>query len=139
MKTLHRLNRAYSLVEVLIAGALLALGVGAAAIFANTIFINQESSALATRVLNVQEQAGRLYSLGLEPAEITNLVPEWCVSGTPQMGSLRLVFAETTNTIAGVGDIESATNQIIFPSITDAAGTLRYRTNSVLLVRPVLR
>lgn len=137
---LRSIAGAYSLVEVLIAGALLALGIAAAAIFANTIFINQESSNVTTRGLNVQEQAGRLYALGLEPAGITNLVPEWFVTTSPPpLGSQRMQFTITTNTFAGAGAVEQAANQIVFPTMRDASGTVQYRTNSVLFVRPTLR
>jgi type II secretory pathway pseudopilin PulG len=131
---------AYTLVEVLIAGALLAIGVAAAAVLARTIYANQESSALATRALNVQEQAGRLFSLGLATNTITNLLPESCTNvTTPPAGRINLQFALATNTITNVGDIEAATIQIIFPSATDSAGTLLRRTNTVLVVRPTIR
>jgi type II secretory pathway pseudopilin PulG len=135
-----RRRRAYTLVEVLIAGALLAIGVAAAAILARTIYANQESSALATRALNVQEQAGRLFSLGLDPATITNLLPESCTNVTaPPAGHINLQFVLATNSITNVGTIETATIQIIFPSATDSSGTLLRRTNTVLVVRPTIR
>ncbi len=65
----------HSLVEVLVAGAILAVAATAAAAMALAVTAQQEANARVARALNLQEQAARLYHLGMEPAGIISLFP----------------------------------------------------------------
>ena len=130
----------YTLVEALIAAAILVIGIVGAAMFANSIVMNQEASALVSRAVNTQEQAARLYALGLSPTTITNILPEQTVAGTtPPPGSLAFSFTTNTNSFTGVGTMETAEIRVIFPVTRQTDGTITRRTNDVFVVRPSIR
>ncbi len=130
----------YSLVEVVIAGALLAIGIAAAAMLAHVLVQNEEASLRVTRILNAQEQAGRLYHLGLSTTTITNILPEWCTnSSSPPAGSINLSFTTTTTNIAGVIAMEQALCTVRYRMGGQTTGTDTIRSNTVLLVRPTIR
>jgi len=131
----------YSLIEVLIAAGILLTGIAAAAMMANTMFQQQEANGRITRAINLQEQAARLWQLGLEPDVITNILPERCVNlSPPGADAMRLNFSNNANiTAVGAQPAESVTLQIVFHAATETDGTLIYRTNDVLVVRPSTR
>lgn len=132
-------SRAYSLVEVLIAGALLLVAISAAAVLARALIVQDQSTGYAIRALNAQEQAAKLWQLGV--VNITNILPERCsASNPPPANSIYLQFNSTTSTIAGVGTVELLNPlRIVFHSGSRAGGALVYRTNDVTVVRPSIR
>lgn len=134
---------AYSLVEAIIAGFLLVIAISAAAVLAHTITANEESNTAVARAINTQEQAARLYSLGMSPTQITNILPEvFTTSETPAVRTLNLSFTNIANTnIANVGTLETADSIIIFPvgQNIDSAAAMQYRANTNNLVRPSIR
>lgn len=130
-------RRGYSLIEVVIAGALLVIGIAAAALFAHTMLLQQEASSRVAIAYNMHEQSARLFQLGLSPATITNILPVRTTTGVnPDAGQISLQFTLSTNTVTGAGSMEQAVIQMIFPAARQTDGTLVLRTNSVTVVRP---
>lgn len=133
MKTSAKNYLAYTLIEVLVAGGILAMGILAAASLALTMVAQEKANARIDRALNMQEQAGRLYQLGLSPYVITNeLLPY-------RTNEMTLTFQnEATNDIGevatGVARMETIECElIVLPSNGDR------RTNVVTLFRPTIR
>lgn len=128
-------TRGYTLVETLLAAGILMVGIAAAASLALTMVSQEEANARVARALNLQEQAARLYQLGLEPSEITAILP-------PEDTVTSVSFSPSDVTVSGVGEVQMATCTIIFNSgapITDPSSTTEARTNEVVLVRPTIR
>ncbi|MEI6338798.1 MAG: hypothetical protein WCQ57_09485, partial [Verrucomicrobiota bacterium] len=96
----------------------------------------EEANARVARAFNIQEQAARLYQLGLEPPEILAIIP-------PEPNVTSLTFTASTNIVAGVGTIEVAACKLVFHSgvpMTSANTTTPVaRTNNLVLVRPSIR
>jgi len=128
---------AYTLVEMLIAGGILMAAIAAAALLASSVIKAQEGNERVLRALNVQEQAARLYQIGLSRDQIVNLLPETVTNvATPPEGTLTLNFATNQVNVTGSGTLHVATNTLIFPVTRDNNGMLIHRTNTVLVVRP---
>lgn len=131
-------RKAYTLIEVMIAGALLLIGIGAAALLANSMFRQQFSSSETLRALNMQEQAVKLFQLGLEPDEIGNILPAK-VAATAPPGAAEIFLQFTTNSevIADLGiEVVTGTCRIVFATGEDNEGNPVHRTNTVTIVRP---
>jgi prepilin-type N-terminal cleavage/methylation domain-containing protein len=114
-------NHGYSLVEVMIAAAVVAVGLTAAAMLVGTFMQQQELNAATLRAANLQEQAAKLHRLDLSSAAIRDLLPESCVaSGTPPDGgytlrffpALRINIAADTNVLT----VERTSCSIVFAS-----------------------
>ena len=140
----------YSLVEVVIAAAIVAVGVAAGAVMVNTLVVQEEMNAGVVRAANLQEQATRLYRLGLtNPQDIYNILPEVCgASPAPASGSFSLLFGAVTtvtNTVSqdggGAVDIAYQTTRctVVYASAPDAVGQVAYLSNTVSIIRPTLR
>ena len=135
-------KNAYSLLEVLIAGAILLVGIAAAAILSNALYTQEATDTRITQALNMQEQAARLWQLGLNTSTITNILPAKCSSlASPPSDSIHLVFNETMNTtLSGIPVDTLIPLQIVFVTGVGSGGTPVYRTNSVgAVVRPTNR
>ena len=122
MKIYHSAKRdrrraGYSLIEVLVAAGILTMGVAAAAKLALVMVTQEEISQRISVTLAHQETANRLYQLGLEPTEVTALLPD-----EPQAGSLTFsLTGVTTVTGAGIAPIEFAdTTMVIHTTPTGA-------------------
>lgn len=127
---------AYSLIEVLIAGAILAIGIAAAALLTNTMLLQHEASTDVTRGMNVQERVSKLYHLGVATNAFTNVLPEvFSSTNPPGIDRFFLGFsAATTNNGA-----ESVTCTNIFSVGSRQDGTVLYRTNTNTLSRETIR
>lgn len=136
---------AYTLVEALVAAAVLLIAVSAAAVLGLATLTQEETNMRVARCLNLHEQAMRLYQLGLEPAVINALLPpDPAVTETP-------IFTTQTLSIPNLGDVERAESTITFS--TTAASTdwqpgtwssgensdSALRTNTFTAVRPSIR
>lgn len=123
----------YSLVEVLIAAAIVALGIGAAALLALTMVSQQEGSARVVRALNYQEQAGRLYQLGVSASDIPGIMPA-------ESSVTSLTFSGEANVVdANIGTYQTVTCSVVINTPTLFSSTSALQTNRVYLVRPNLR
>ena len=72
----HRLSaRAYSLIEVLAAGAIVAIGAGAAASLSASVGLQEDLARRVSVARNYQENMARLWQLGLDPIEIAAILP----------------------------------------------------------------
>lgn len=136
-----RTRGAYSLIEVLIAGAVLAIGIAAASLMASALMVQNEADGNALRAYNAQEQAARLWQLGLSPTTITNILPERCsASTTPPLYNIYLGFTTSSTNINGVTNIELLNPlRLVFIAATTADGDVSYITNDVVVVRPGIR
>jgi len=133
-----RSARAYSLIEVLIAGAILVIGISGAAMMANTLLVQEESSGFSLRAFNAQEQAARLWQLGLSPTDVTNILPERCTTSNA-VYSIQLGFSNSTTNITNVGSVEILSPlRLIYHSGYNASNTPLYRTNDIVVVRPTI-
>jgi hypothetical protein len=72
----RRRPRGYSLIEVLSAGAIVALGATAAASLAGSLGHQEEYTRRAAVVRNYQENMVQLWQLGLSPLEVASLMPD---------------------------------------------------------------
>lgn len=131
----------YSLVEVVIAGAVLMMAIAAVTAMALVTVAQQETNVRISQAINYQEQAARLYQLGLSPTTIANILP-------PEPGAV-LAFQNSTNgAIGGINGMERIECQVVFqPNLTTSSwseghwvgGTTDTRTNSMIVVRPSIR
>lgn len=142
--------RGYSLVEVVIAAAIAAIGVAAAAAIMNTLVIQEEQNAGSVRAANLQEQAAMLYRLGVTNAsDIYGILPEVCSgSGAPAAGTFSLVFgspaALTRNvTLSGGGTVPisftATTCTLTYAGPVSGGGQASYLSNTVTIVRPTIK
>lgn len=105
MKTFLR-PAGYTLVETMVAAAILLLVVAAAASLSGALNLQEELAQRSVVALNYQEQAARLWQLGLAPSEIfgeNGILP-------PEPGVVDLTFALTdpAPTLPGIGTISRA-------------------------------
>jgi prepilin-type N-terminal cleavage/methylation domain-containing protein len=129
---------AYTLIEVLVATALLALILAGAAAMALVVVSQQEAGVRITRVINYQEQAVRLYQLGLSTDEIDAVLP-----AEP---GVSLSFSAETVAVTGIGNMGKATCTMTYSPNPDSgtwsAGTWTggdasvERTRTVIAYRP---
>ncbi|HEY8903128.1 MAG TPA: type II secretion system protein [Chthoniobacterales bacterium] len=103
----------YTLIEVLVVTAILALIIAGTAAMALVVATQDESNARVARAINYQEQAARLFQLGIDtsmidPTNTPTLLPhESCVSS--------LTFSTpVTNTITGVGNVVKTTCTMVY-------------------------
>ncbi len=109
IQLLHSARRraAYSLVEVLAAAGIIAIGVGAALSLSLATVGQEEAGHRTSRAINIGENAARLYQLGLSPAEIIRLLPPDPVIST-------IVITEDTPSVDGVVTMQRASIAITF-------------------------
>jgi prepilin-type N-terminal cleavage/methylation domain-containing protein len=142
--------RGYSLVEVVVAAAIVAIGVAAGAAIMNTLVVQEEMNSGAVRAANLQEQSVMLYRLGItNPQDLYNILPESCSASTPPgSGAFALTFgaAAATNfnaTLSAGGQTTVAcqvvTCSVVYGSPIAGSGQVSYLSNSLSFVRPTIR
>ena len=70
-----RFNLGYSLAEVLVASAIIGLAVGGGIRLVATLGIQERASNDYSVATNLQDNAARLWQLGLSPAEVNAILP----------------------------------------------------------------
>jgi prepilin-type N-terminal cleavage/methylation domain-containing protein len=133
--------RAYSLIEVMIAAGIVAIGLSAATVLVGTLMTQQEINAGSLRAANLQEQAVRLYRLGLSPSAIPGLLPEASLLGvvsTDRKYAIDFEVPETnTFTVDGTEvSVEVSPCTMVYPNPSVEAG---FVTNTIFVVRPTIR
>lgn len=122
----------YSLIEVMVAAGIIAVGLTAAAVLVGTLMQQEELNAAALRAANLQEQAIVLYRLGMNPDQINALLPKddgFSVSfTTPSDEDFAVDGTEVS--------VEVSECSIIYPDPSGGADTL---SNTVTVVRPTIR
>lgn len=73
----------YSLIEVLVASAILLIGISAAASFSLTMTTQEELNYRLSRGVNLLENIAQLYQLGLDQAAIGRIIPPEPAVTTP--------------------------------------------------------
>jgi type II secretory pathway pseudopilin PulG len=112
---MKRPDSAYTLVEALIAAAILMIAVSSAAVLALITIAQEETNVRISRCVNLHEQAMRLYQLGIAPNTVNALLP-------PDPAVIHMpVFTVQTVTIPNLGTVERADSTITF-STTPLAG-----------------
>lgn len=139
-------NRGYSLVEVLMAAAVIAIAVTAAAAIINTLMRQDEVNTASRQGANLQEQAIVLYRLGVAPTDILALLPATCTNvALPPEGSVSLVFGSPTLTnwssSAGTNDVRAEVSTCTLVMKRAAAGDTNalFMTNLLYIVQPLIR
>ncbi len=145
-------REAYSLVEVMVAVAVIGIGMTAAAMLVNTLMAQEEVNAASLRAANLQEQAVMLYRLGVGDDPdlggddlIRALLPEVCGTNSPPAeGTFSIVFSDPQQTNIAVSsggtiplEFTTCTMEFAVPLPGDDAAPLR--TNTVGILRPVIR
>ena len=113
-------QRAYTLIEALVASSILLIGIAAAGSMSLTMISQEEINERSIIAVNYLDNAARLYQLGVDPAAIPNLLPE-----EPVVDSL--TFSSRDLNVALVGTIPAVTLTLSYhPSPakgTSSAGT----------------
>lgn len=131
----------YSLIEVLIASAILLIGIAAAACMIHAMSVQETTDARIMQALNIQEQAARLWQLGIDAVEITNILPaNFSTDDTPLDDEIYLGFASSTTNLGGALTNAQILNPLRLVFVSGHEGsTPVYRTNNLLVTRPTPR
>lgn len=113
MKRLRK-PRGYTLIEVLTAAVIVGLAVSAAVSMSTTLVLQEELSWRTTVALNYQENAAKLWQLGLTPFEVNSLMPS--TAGNPLLNSI----LANTGSVTELGTVDS-----------DGLGTLDQATHNL--------
>lgn len=105
-----RRTHAYTLIEVLAAAAVIAVGMTAAVSLSGSLMLQEELSFRVAATRNYQENMARLWQLGLSPSDVVSLMPSQkdnallnqMISGTPT-----LIELGNTNP-GGLGSLQAA-------------------------------
>lgn len=122
---------AYSLIEVLVASAILMIAVTAAAALALATVTQEEINTRVARCINLHEQAVRLYQLGLGNTTIAAILPR-----DPAVLDYPDFSAPASVSITGLGTVEQVNSTLTFTT-SDAAGS--QRTSTITAIRPSIR
>lgn len=140
-KTGQRLRkRGYTLVEMVVSAAVIAVGMAGAASLSSTMMAQEELTWRVSVARNYQENIARLWQLGLSPSEVMALMPS--ASGNPMLSEV--VGASPTLTSTGqvnedsMGVMESAVCSFTI-NTTNIAGAGAGGTNAVTIYRPTLK
>lgn len=141
LKTSQRLcKRGYTLVEMVVSAAVIAVGMAGAASLSSTMMAQEELTWRVSVARNYQENIARLWQLGLSPSEVMTLMPS--ASGNPMLSEV--VGASPTLTSTGqvnedsMGVMESAVCSFTI-NTTNIAGSGAGGTNAVTIYRPTLK
>lgn len=129
-------NAGYTLVEVLVAAALLVIVVAGASAMALTLVAQEEMNARIARVQNHQEQLARLYQIGLSTADCLYLIPSEPAIVSPPVAVESLVDFEN------VGVIEKAVWTVVYRPNDPASwlvNSTATRSRTIEAYRPSIR
>jgi len=134
-------TRGFSLVEAMMAAAIIAIGLTAAASLVGALMAKEELNSVSLRAANLHEQAIMLYRLGLSPARIREILPETCVDSSASSGAFGLTFGSPA-TVANQDSsgssftVRTVASTLTYPVKTPDGTTLSYVSNSVTIVLP---
>ena len=137
----RRSTSGYSFPEVLMASAIIGMAIGAAVKLVANMNIQEETGNHTAVALNLQDNGGRLWQLGLAPTEVTNALPITqdnmsltdCI--VPASG-LTVSFGNDGDTTLtnNMGTLEGINCNITISYLEGAS-----RLNTVQLYRPTIR
>lgn len=132
------LSSAYTLIEVLVAASLVGIAMTAAVSMSSTMMLQEELSWRVAVAMNYQENACRVWQMGLSPVEVTAVMPD--VKGHPFLNEI----LETTGSTGSLGIanqgglavMEGASHSLQVANYANApAGS----TTTIQLFRPTTR
>ncbi len=135
-------NRGFSLIEALMAAAIVAIGLTAAASLVGALMAKEELNTGSLRAANLQDQAVMLYRLGLAPARIRAILPETCTeSGAPVAGTYVLSFGAPSDMSCTASDgstfkVRSSDCTVSYAITGPDGSVISSRTNTVTIVEP---
>ncbi len=100
----RRRRGGYTLIELLAAGAVIAVGITAAVSLSGSLMLQEEFAWRVSVTRNYQENMSRLWQLGLSPAEINRLMPTQ--SANPPLA--QILYGNPTVVENGTTDIGGA-------------------------------
>lgn len=122
----------YTLIEVLVAAFIVAAGVAAAAILSMTMISQQEASARIIRAINYQEQAVRLYQLGLDAPTITNILPT-------ESAIVSIQVTQQDVALTNIGTVQVSVWSVAYDGGSLLNANTPVVTNDMAAVRPSIR
>ncbi len=142
-----RRRAGYTLVEVLVASGILMMGISAACLMSLAMVTQEEMNFRIARCLNLQENAARMYQLGLAPTDISG--SSGILPGNPD---ITYAWTAASATLTGVGTMSGQTlTATIFPTPVSSnapsnsdywtagapvsGGTRASRTNAITVYR----
>lgn len=135
-------HRGYTLVESLLAAAMLGAMIGGSVAMVGTMNLSERTAYSGTVALNTQTCAARLWQFGLTPTEVLSVLPcvtnnEFLEAAIVPSGVNTVSFgtATTTTLSNSMGSLENISCSVV---IEDPQG-VNNRTNTVQVYRPVLR
>lgn len=102
----------YTLIEVLAASAVVAIGMSAMVSLTGTLMLQEEMSWRVAVTRNYQENMGRLWQLGVRPEDVMNLMPSQADNALLNQiinGNPNIIQMVGTTSPAGLGAMQSAT------------------------------
>ena len=109
----NKRHKGYTLIESLVASAILMIGIGAAASMSLTMLTQEEVNERTVRAMNHLENAAALYNLGLDSALIEELLPT-----EPVVTSLTFTSVNRTITNpsggASLGNVSAMEIEMVF-------------------------
>lgn len=129
----------YTLMEVVAASAVLAVGMTGAVSLSTSIMAQEEITWRVAVARNYQENVVRLWQLGLTPSEVLNLVPS--ITGTGMLPDIVAAIDLNPGATAdedSMGVMESATCDVTL-NASGFSGAGAGNTNSVTAYRPFLK
>lgn len=130
----------FSLVEVMVAAAIVAVGLTAAAVLAGTLMQQEELNAASMRAADMQEQVSKLYRLDMASSTIRSLLPEPCVAaGDPPSGGYRVSFSTASPTNMDIGGVNVSLDKTTLTLVYSNPVGRSNATNVVDILRPTIR
>lgn len=113
----NRCSKGYTLIETLVASAVMMVAIGAASSLSLSMVSQEEMSERTVRVMNHLENAAALYQLGFDTADIGGLL-----TNDPAVSNLS--YASETPTVSGLGTIDVTQITVQFkPSAATSANS----------------
>ncbi len=113
-------QKAYTLIEALVGSSVLAIGIGAAASMSLTLITQEEINERSVRAFNYLDNATQLMRAGVDPSDITNILPT-----EPLVKSLT---NSTRNlTVPGLGTVPATTLTMTY----DPAGATATNSSTI--------
>ena len=135
-------TKGFSLVEAMIAAAIVGIGLTAAASLVGALMAKEEVNTISLRAANLHEQAVMLHRLGLPPARIREILPESCSeTPAPAAGAFGLTFGTPSTVACTASDgsafaVTATPSTMVYPITGPDGSVLSYRSNSVTIIQP---
>ena len=136
-------RRAYTLIEVLAAGAIVAIGAGAAASLSGTVGLQEDLARRVSVARNYQENMGRLWQLGMDPVDIIALMPtaegnRYLSAALFDRGTILPQGAVNVGMGAQVATVDTAICRVSANIATNPAARLEGSPMDILVCRPTI-